>query len=161
MKRKGRCFETMPDIQRESQAVLDSIKENGFHGAFGAWEKRWDRCILSQETILKAMVAKIEQVKSAFLFLLIRKLSDTPRYIFVGRYVAREVKEGLKLQRTALGKLGRGRIKTCESNIKRALKKISFFSNRIRINWLTIGHDFVQVGLNILLSIKIVKFSRC
>jgi hypothetical protein len=26
--------ETVSDIQRESQAVLDSIKENYFHGAF-------------------------------------------------------------------------------------------------------------------------------
>jgi hypothetical protein len=37
MKLKGRRFET--DIQRESQAVLDSIKENDFHGAFEAWKK--------------------------------------------------------------------------------------------------------------------------
>jgi hypothetical protein len=41
---KGRRFETMSDTQRESQAVLDSIKENNFHGAF---EVR-DRCIRSQ-----------------------------------------------------------------------------------------------------------------
>jgi hypothetical protein len=27
------------DIQRESQAVLDSIKENDFHGGFEEWEK--------------------------------------------------------------------------------------------------------------------------
>jgi hypothetical protein len=33
VKLKGRRFETMSDIQRESQAVLDSIKENDFHGA--------------------------------------------------------------------------------------------------------------------------------
>jgi hypothetical protein len=33
MKLKGRRSETVPDIQRESQAVLDSIKENDFHGA--------------------------------------------------------------------------------------------------------------------------------
>jgi hypothetical protein len=37
MKLKGRRFETVSDIQRESQAVLDSIKENDFHGAFEAW----------------------------------------------------------------------------------------------------------------------------
>jgi hypothetical protein len=48
MKLKGRCFETVSDIQRESQAVLDSIKENDFHCAFEAWKKRWDRCIRSQ-----------------------------------------------------------------------------------------------------------------
>jgi hypothetical protein len=33
MKLKGRRFETVPEIQRESQTVLDSIKENDFHGA--------------------------------------------------------------------------------------------------------------------------------
>jgi hypothetical protein len=36
MKLKGRRFETASDIQRELQAVLDSIKENDFHGAFEA-----------------------------------------------------------------------------------------------------------------------------
>jgi hypothetical protein len=48
MKLKGRRFETVFDIQRESQVVLDSIKENDFHGAFEALKKRWDRCIRSQ-----------------------------------------------------------------------------------------------------------------
>jgi hypothetical protein len=38
MKLKGH-FQTVSDIQRESQAVLDSIKENDFHGAFEAWKK--------------------------------------------------------------------------------------------------------------------------
>jgi hypothetical protein len=36
MKLKGERFETVSDIQRESQAVLDSIKKNDFHGAFEA-----------------------------------------------------------------------------------------------------------------------------
>jgi transposase len=39
MKLKGRRFETVSDIQRESQAALDSIKENYFHGAFEVWKK--------------------------------------------------------------------------------------------------------------------------
>jgi hypothetical protein len=39
MKLKGRCFETVSDIQRESQAVLDNIKENDFRSAFQAWKK--------------------------------------------------------------------------------------------------------------------------
>jgi hypothetical protein len=36
LKLKGQHFETVSDIRRESQAVLDSIKENDFHGAFEA-----------------------------------------------------------------------------------------------------------------------------
>jgi hypothetical protein len=39
MKLKGRRFEILSDVQRESQAVLDSIKESDFHGAFEAWKK--------------------------------------------------------------------------------------------------------------------------
>jgi hypothetical protein len=39
IKLKGRRFETVSDIQRESQAVLDSIKANDFLGDFGAWKK--------------------------------------------------------------------------------------------------------------------------
>jgi hypothetical protein len=48
MKLKGRRFERVSDIQRESQAVLDSIKENDFHCAFEEQKKRWDLCIRSQ-----------------------------------------------------------------------------------------------------------------
>jgi hypothetical protein len=40
MKVKGRCFETVSDIQRELLAVLDSVKANDFHGAFEVWKKR-------------------------------------------------------------------------------------------------------------------------
>jgi hypothetical protein len=38
-KLKGRRFETVSDIQRESQAVLDSVEENVFYDAFAAWKK--------------------------------------------------------------------------------------------------------------------------
>jgi hypothetical protein len=48
MKLKGRRFETVSDTQRVSQAVLDSIKENDFHGSSELWKKRWDGCIRSQ-----------------------------------------------------------------------------------------------------------------
>jgi hypothetical protein len=47
IKLKGH-FETVSDIQRELQAVLDSIKEYDFHSAFEAWRKQWDQCIHSQ-----------------------------------------------------------------------------------------------------------------
>jgi hypothetical protein len=48
LKLKGRRFETVSDIQRETQAVLGSIKENDFSGALKAWKKRCGRCISSQ-----------------------------------------------------------------------------------------------------------------
>jgi hypothetical protein len=36
MKLKGQSSETVFDMGRESQMILDSIKENYFHGAFEA-----------------------------------------------------------------------------------------------------------------------------
>jgi hypothetical protein len=48
MKLKGRRLEMVSNIRRESQVVLNSIKENDFHSAFGAWKKRCDHCMHSQ-----------------------------------------------------------------------------------------------------------------
>jgi hypothetical protein len=45
MKLKGRRFETVSDIRRESQEILDSIKENDFRCYFEELKKRWDRCM--------------------------------------------------------------------------------------------------------------------
>jgi hypothetical protein len=39
MKLKGRRFETVSDIQRESQVVLDSIQDNDFSCCFWRVEK--------------------------------------------------------------------------------------------------------------------------
>jgi hypothetical protein len=46
------------DIQRKSQAALDSIKENYFHSAFEAFGGI--AVCVPKETILKEMAAKIE-----------------------------------------------------------------------------------------------------
>jgi hypothetical protein len=48
------------DLQRESQAVLDSIKENVFRRAFEAWESDGIAVYVPKETILKEMAARIE-----------------------------------------------------------------------------------------------------
>jgi hypothetical protein len=47
------------DIHRESQAVLDSVTENDFHGAFEAWEKDGIVAYVTNESIWKEMAAKI------------------------------------------------------------------------------------------------------
>jgi hypothetical protein len=61
MKLEGRRFETVSDIQRESQAVLDNIKENYVHGVLEAWKKNDGIAVyVPKETILKEMAAKIE-----------------------------------------------------------------------------------------------------
>jgi hypothetical protein len=40
MNLKGQCFETLSDIQRKLQAVLNSVKKNESHGAFEVWKKQ-------------------------------------------------------------------------------------------------------------------------
>jgi hypothetical protein len=60
MKLKGRCFKTVSDIQRESQAVLNSIKGNDFHGALEVWKNDEIAVYVPKETILKEMTVKIE-----------------------------------------------------------------------------------------------------
>jgi hypothetical protein len=73
------------EIQRESQAVLDSIEENDFHGAFEAKKKKKKKktrdgisVYVPKETILKEMAAKIK-LSQHFIFGLVWKFSDTPR----------------------------------------------------------------------------------
>jgi len=45
---KGRRFDTIEEIQEESQRVLDTIRKRDLQGCFQAWQKRWDRCICAK-----------------------------------------------------------------------------------------------------------------
>jgi hypothetical protein len=60
MNLKGRCFETVSDIQRESQAVLDSIKEITSMVYLKPGKNDELAVYVPKETILKEMTAKIE-----------------------------------------------------------------------------------------------------
>ena len=40
LRMKGRRFDTIEEIQEESQRVLDTIPKTGFQGCFQAWQKR-------------------------------------------------------------------------------------------------------------------------
>jgi len=48
MKLKGRRFQTLDEIQEESQAVLNALRENDFQERFKNWQRRWDRCQASE-----------------------------------------------------------------------------------------------------------------
>jgi len=48
MKLKGRRFPTLEEIQAESQAVLNILRENDFQECFKNWQRRWDRCQASE-----------------------------------------------------------------------------------------------------------------
>jgi len=41
---KGRRFDDVAQVQRESLAALDSISVEEFGQYFQQWERRWDRC---------------------------------------------------------------------------------------------------------------------
>jgi hypothetical protein len=44
LKLKERRFDTIEEIQAESQRVLDTLTEKEFHEAFQKWRRMWDRC---------------------------------------------------------------------------------------------------------------------
>jgi len=44
-KLKGRWFDTIEDIQAETQKVLDTLTEKNFQDAFQKWRRRWDWCL--------------------------------------------------------------------------------------------------------------------
>jgi len=45
---KGRRFDRVEEIQRESQNVLGKLREQDFQHAFQQWQRRWDRCVTAQ-----------------------------------------------------------------------------------------------------------------
>jgi hypothetical protein len=45
LKLKGRRFDTIEEIQAESQRVLDTLTEKDFQEAFQKWRIWWDPCL--------------------------------------------------------------------------------------------------------------------
>jgi len=48
IKLKGRRFQTLEEIQAESQAVLNTLRKNDFQESFKNWQRRWDCCQSSE-----------------------------------------------------------------------------------------------------------------
>jgi len=45
---KGRRFDRVEEIKRESHNVLGTLQEQDFQHAFQQWQWRWDRCVAAQ-----------------------------------------------------------------------------------------------------------------
>jgi hypothetical protein len=45
LKLKGHRFDTIEEIQAESQRMIDTLTEKDFREAFQKWRRRWDRCL--------------------------------------------------------------------------------------------------------------------
>jgi hypothetical protein len=57
LKPKGRRFDTIVEIQDESQRVLDTLTKKDFQEAFQKWKRRWDRCNIRKGTTSRVMAA--------------------------------------------------------------------------------------------------------
>jgi hypothetical protein len=45
LKLKGRRFDSIEEIQTESQDVLNTLTRNDFQQCFRSWKSGWNRCI--------------------------------------------------------------------------------------------------------------------
>jgi hypothetical protein len=74
----------------ESQAVLDSIKENDFHGVSAEWKNDAITVYVPKEIILKETAAKLSKLSQRFFFDLVRELSDWFRHSEVNGGIYRQ-----------------------------------------------------------------------
>jgi hypothetical protein len=58
LKLKGRRFDGLEEIQRESQNVLGTLREQDFQRAFQQWQRRWARCVAVQGEYFEGDVAQ-------------------------------------------------------------------------------------------------------
>jgi hypothetical protein len=55
---KGRRFDTINEIQKNSTDELFGILTEAFQKAFQSWQKRWERCVASEGNYFEG--AKLE-----------------------------------------------------------------------------------------------------
>jgi hypothetical protein len=80
MKPKGRRFETVSNIQRESQAAPDDIKEITSTVLLKRGKNDNIAVYVPKKSILKEMAAKMEYLSQHFFFDLVRELSYKTSY---------------------------------------------------------------------------------
>jgi transposase len=54
---KGRRFEGVEEIQRESHNALGKLRDQDFQHAFQLWQQRWDVCVIAQGDYFEGDVA--------------------------------------------------------------------------------------------------------
>jgi hypothetical protein len=57
LKLKGRRFDTIEEIQTESQRLLDTLTGRDFQEEFQKWRRRWDPVYMREVAISKVMEA--------------------------------------------------------------------------------------------------------
>jgi hypothetical protein len=54
LKQEGRRFDTIEEIQAESQRVFDTLTEKDFQKALKKWRRRWVRCLHAGENYFES-----------------------------------------------------------------------------------------------------------
>jgi hypothetical protein len=79
LKLKGRRFDTIEEIQAESQIVLDTLKEKDFQEAFQKRRRRWDQFSASGRELLRGWWRPIGLMLSFMIFTVsVRNILDSP-----------------------------------------------------------------------------------
>jgi len=55
---KGSRLERVEEIQRESQNILGTLREQDFQHASQQWQRRWDRCVAPQGDYFEGVAAE-------------------------------------------------------------------------------------------------------
>jgi hypothetical protein len=58
LKLKSRRFDGLEEIQRESQNVHGTLREQDFQHVFQEWQRRWDRCVTAKGDYFEADAAQ-------------------------------------------------------------------------------------------------------
>ena len=58
---RGHCFDTIEEIQAESQKALKAIPEIEFNKCFDDWKKRWHKGIISRRDYFEGDEINLEQ----------------------------------------------------------------------------------------------------
>jgi hypothetical protein len=58
---KGRHFDDIDGIRRNTTTALKAIPQNHFHNCFEGWTRRWHRCIASQGEYFEGDHSDIQQ----------------------------------------------------------------------------------------------------
>jgi len=57
---KGCPVDRVEEIQRESQNVLGTLREQDFQQAFQQWQRRWNRCVAAQGDYFEGALPKLK-----------------------------------------------------------------------------------------------------
>jgi hypothetical protein len=83
LKLKGRLFDTIEEIQAESQRLLDIVTEKDFQEAFQKWRRWQDRCYMREGTTSRVMLADMLYGEFYDFTVSVRNILDTPMYAVV------------------------------------------------------------------------------